>query len=68
MRTALSLMAAIAAAVFCIVLLPAFVVADDEPRFALLVGNQDYPNDPGALQRLHADVATLRAAGVAFSR
>ncbi len=37
-------------------------LAQSEPRLALLIGNQDYPAEPGRLRRPHRDVATLETA------
>ena len=34
----------------------------DEKRIALLIGNQDYPPEVGALTNTHQDVRTMEAA------
>ncbi len=36
--------------------------AQSEPRLALLIGNQEYPSNPGRLQRPHGDVRDLQRA------
>lgn len=53
------------AALFSLIAALAFAVpaiAKDEPRLALLIGNEEYPAEPGRLRRPHSDVETLGAA------
>ncbi len=47
-------------ALFAISAQPTF--AQERPRLALLLANQDYPTEPGALRRPHADADALAAA------